>query len=200
MNFRKFSRLARAKREGESLVQSVSYFPVPPLFYCSAACCATALSHIGHINIYIFTHYGSSIPAFRFTRSGGHIRRNLCVREGVCIHTRCVYTPTALTYHSRKRTYLRIRTLGCVYAPACVYTPTAACLRPCANAASGVYTHLPRTCVYAPASTRDGRRVFGTMIRNSQGIDERYDSSKSIHPCGTRYGELCRLAHGHLYM
>ena len=124
-----------------------------------------------YIYIYCGTHYGSSIPAFRFTRSGVHIRRNLCIREGVCIHTRCVYTPTALTYRSRKRTYLRIRTLGCVYAPACVYTPTAACLRPCANAASGVYTHLPRTCVYAPASTRDGRRVFG--IANSQGIVDR---------------------------
>ena len=102
------------------------------------------------VTSYCGTHYGSSIPAFRFTRSGGHIRRNLCIREGVCIHTRCVYTPTALTYRSRKN------------APStCVYAPTAACLRPCANVASGVYTHLPRTCVYAPASTRDGRRVFG---------------------------------------
>ena len=34
-------------------------------------------------------HYGLSFPAF--TRSGVRIRRNLCIREGVRIRTRCVY-------------------------------------------------------------------------------------------------------------
>ena len=35
------------------------------------------------------SHYGLSFPAF--TRSGVRIRRNLCIREGVRIRTRCVY-------------------------------------------------------------------------------------------------------------
>jgi hypothetical protein len=34
-------------------------------------------------------HYGLSFPVF--TRSGVRIRRNLCIREGVRIRTRCVY-------------------------------------------------------------------------------------------------------------
>jgi len=34
-------------------------------------------------------HYGLSFPVF--TRTGVRIRRNLCIREGVRIHTRCVY-------------------------------------------------------------------------------------------------------------
>ena len=89
MNFRKFSRLARAKREGESLVQSVSYFTVPPLFYCSAACCATALSHIGHIVAHITVR--------RFLRLG--LRGRGGIYAETCVYARgCVYTPAVYTH------------------------------------------------------------------------------------------------------
>ena len=109
-------------------------------------------------------HYGLSFPAF--TRSGVRIRRNLCIREGVRIHTRCVYTlPLAYTHlpvythpgacihplrirtqRSRIRTYPaythpclhppRIRTPACVYTPTCVYAPWGVRIR-------HWYTHVP---------------------------------------------------------
>ena len=41
------------------------------------------------VGIILRYHYGLSFPAF--TRSGVRIRRNLCIREGVLIRTRCVY-------------------------------------------------------------------------------------------------------------
>jgi hypothetical protein len=56
----------------------------------------------------------------------------------------CVYAPPAYTHPClRIRTYPRIRTLGCVYARTCVYAPTPAYKHVCVNAASGAYTHLP---------------------------------------------------------
>jgi hypothetical protein len=70
----------------------------------------------------------STITVHRFLRLRGRgcIRRNLCIREGVRIHTRCVYAPRAR-----------------VNAPTCVYAPTAAYKHICVNAASGAYAHLP---------------------------------------------------------
>ena len=56
----------------------------------------------------------------------------------------CVYAPPAYTHPClRIRTYPRIRTLGYVYARTCVYAPTPAYKHVCVNAASGAYTHLP---------------------------------------------------------
>ena len=56
----------------------------------------------------------------------------------------CVYAPPAYTHPClRIRTYPRIRTLRCVYARTCVYAPTPAYKQVCVNAASGAYTHLP---------------------------------------------------------
>jgi hypothetical protein len=77
----------------------------------------------------------STITVHRFLRLRGRgcIRRNLCIREGVRIHTRCVYAPRA-----------RVNAPPCVYAPTCVlYAPR------CANAPAA-YTHPPpRTSTYA---------------------------------------------------
>jgi len=70
----------------------------------------------------------STITVHRFLRLRGRgcIRRNLCIREGVRIHTRCVYAPRA-----------RVNAPTCVYAPRCGNAPAA-------------YTHPPpRTSTYA---------------------------------------------------
>ena len=70
----------------------------------------------------------STITVHRFLRLRGRgcIRRNLCIREGVRIHTRCVYAPRA-----------RVNAPTCVYAPRCANAPAA-------------YTHPPpRTSTYA---------------------------------------------------
>ena len=108
-------------------------------------------------------HYGWSFPAF--TRSGVRIRRNLCIREGVPY----VYAPAVYTYYrSRKRTYPRIRTLGCVYARTYVYAPTPAYKQGCVNAASGAYTQF----THLPAYTHPTLRLRGdaTNVMPASGV------------------------------
>ena len=96
----------------------------------------------------VSTRYSSiSITVRRFLRKdavgGAYIRRNLCIREGVRIHTPCVYTPTVLVYAPT-----RVYTPGCIYAPAAyMHPPLAYTHRPRVNgrtpACVHVYTHLP---------------------------------------------------------
>ena len=83
-------RVFRARGGPRSYIsQSVSYFTVPPLFYCSAACCATALSHIGRIVAHITVR--------RFLRLG--LRGRGGIYAETCVYARgCVYTPAVYTH------------------------------------------------------------------------------------------------------
>ena len=104
------------------------------------------------VSVLVSTRYSSiSITVRRFLRKdavgGAYIRRNLCIREGVRIHTPCVYTPTVLVYAPT-----RVYTPGCIYAPAAyMHPPLAYTHRPRVNGRTPACVHVyapPR--VYAP--------------------------------------------------
>ena len=74
----------------------------------------------------------------------------------------CVYAPPAYTHPCLHiRTYPRIRTLGCVYARTCVYAPTPAYKHVCVNAASGAYTHY---LAYTHPTLRLRRDATNVMV------------------------------------
>ena len=104
------------------------------------------------VSVLVSTRYSSiSITVRRFLRKdavgGAYIRRNLCIREGVRIHTPCVYTPTVLVYAPT-----RVYTPGCIYAPAAYMHPPLAYTPPTPRKYAPLpayrihgymYTHLP---------------------------------------------------------
>ena len=142
------------------------------------------------VSVLVSTRYSSiSITVRRFLRKdavgGAYIRRNLCIREGVRIHTPCVYTPTVLVYAPT-----RVYTPGCIYRTRCVYAVlcthhsrirtdpayTHPCLvrirtSPRIYAPWGAFTHPPaythpppRTSTYAFTRRRVRKRTYSRTM------------------------------------
>ena len=103
------------------------------------------------------------------------------VRYHSCIpYTRIPYTLAYSVYAPPPPARLGIRTLGCVnHAPTSVRVnaPTAACLRPCANAASGVYTHLP---VYTHPTPRIRRGPDERHLTTSRPVSDHLTTSRPV--------------------
>ena len=113
---------------------------------------------------------------------GAYERRNQCIREGVRIRTRCVYTEHTLPLAksaptASARTLRSIRTLGCVNAPTRVYAPTAASIRMCVYAAWDAYTHLP---AYTHPTLRTRVQAAYSTPGLTPGRDERNDFTRRV--------------------